>query len=242
MNDSFVEPPAPIMSEGAFHRRRTHLLAELGRPPIRQLRPAVGVLIAGVIAVLAFAPISGASLGHRLVTGLGGMWSSPAPPTKHSADVQDMARSSTNEPPGITYRGGKALTGKARDLLTGLGKADDTITAYPTSTGAVCYMILGAGSCANLETWPWNTVGFTYSVFSTRADGVRVFGIAADKVASISVSIGDVSYPALLQNNAFYYQLPQSVDENDIQEIVATWSDGSTHSVPVSTHWYPPQP
>jgi hypothetical protein len=242
MSDFFVEPPAPIMSEAALDRRRTHLLAELGRPPARHLRPAVGMLVAGMLAVLAFAPISGASLGHRLVTGLGDMWSSPAQPTKHPADVQNMGHSATIEPPGITYRGGKPLTGKARDLLTGLGKTDDTITAYPTSTGAVCYMILGAGSCANLETWPWNTVGFTYSVFSTQAGGVRVFGIAADKVVSISVSIGDVSNPALLQNNAFYYQLPQSVDENDVQKIVATWNDGSTHSVPVNTHWYPPQP
>jgi len=240
MNDYFAEPPASRMSDDAFSRRREHLRAELERSPARRLGPAAaGALVTVTLTVLVFAPISGASLGHRLVTGLGDMWSSPAPPTKYSADVQNMAGSATNEPPGVTYRGGAALTGEARDLLSGLGTADDTISAYPTSSGAVCYMIKGAGSCANLETWPWNTVGFTYSVFSTRADGVRVFGIASDNVASISVVVGGVSNSAILHNNAFYYQLPQGTGDSDIERIVATWNDGSIHTVPVSTHWYP---
>lgn len=240
MSDHLVELPAAAMSEDAFRRRREHLLAELDRPtPHRHRQAAIGMLILVVLGVLVFAPISGASLGHRLVTGLGNIWSSPAPPTKHPTDVQNMAHSATIEPPGVTYKGGKAITGKARDLLSGLGTADDTITAYPTSSGEVCYMIEGAGSCANLEKWPWNTVGFTYSVFSTRVGGVRVFGIATDKVASVSVVVGGVTNDALLENNAFYYQLPEGVDESQIQQIVATWGDGSSHPVPVSTHWYP---
>lgn len=240
MSGYFSEPPAPSMSNAAFHRRRDHLLTELERSPAHRRRPVTIVApITVMLVALAFAPISGASLGHRLMTGLGSMWSSPAPPTKHPADVKSMIRSVTNEQPGVTYRGGRALSGEARDLLSGLGTADDTITAYPTSSGAVCYMIEGAGSCANLETWPWDTVGFTYSVFSTQAGGVRVFGIASDKVTSVSVVVGGVSNPATLQNNAFYYQLPSGVDEGDVQQIVATWTDGSSHIVPVNTHWYP---
>jgi hypothetical protein len=39
MNDFFVEPPAPVMSKGAFQRRREHLLSELERPAPRRLRP-----------------------------------------------------------------------------------------------------------------------------------------------------------------------------------------------------------
>ena len=101
-------------------------------------------------------------------------------------------------------------------------------------------MIQGAGSCANLEKWPWNTVGFTFGIFSTRADGARIYGIASDKVVSLSVEIGDLEHPAILENNALYYALPPGVHESDIQQITATWQDGSVHSVPVDTHWNPP--
>jgi hypothetical protein len=240
MSDHLVELPAPVMSESAFQRRREHLLAELERPASHRRHVVAAALVAVVLALLAFAPISGASLGHRLVSGLGALWSSPAQPTKYPADVQDMAHSATIEPPGVTYKGGKPLTGKARDLLTGLGTAGDTITAYPTSSGAVCYMIEGAGSCANLAKWPWNTVGFTFSIFSTRDGGTRVFGIAADKVTSVSVEVAGVEQLAVLQNNALYYQLPPSVHDSDIQQVTATWSDGSTHSVPLRIHWDPP--
>ncbi len=240
MSDHLVELPAPVMSEANFQRRRTHLLAEIERPAPQRRHALAAVLVAGVFALLAFAPISGASLANRIATGLGTLWSSPAPPTKYPADVQNMAQSATIEPPGVTYKGGKPLTGKARDLLSGLGTAGDTITAYPTSSGAVCYMIQGAGSCTNLAKWPWNTVGFTFSIFSTRDGGTRVFGIASDKVTSVSVEVAGVEQPAILENNALYYQLPPGVHDSDIQQVTASWSNGSTHSVPLDTHWDPP--
>jgi hypothetical protein len=241
MSDQFVELPAPVMSEAAFQRRREHLLAELERPTTHRPRPvAAGALIAVVLAVLTFAPISGASLAQRVVSGLGGWWSSPAPPPKDPAEVQSFAQDVPDVPPGVTYRGGKPLPGVARDLLSGLGTAGDTITAFPTSTGAVCYMIQGAGTCTNLEKWPWDTVGFTFSIFSTRNGGTRIFGIAADKVASVSVDVSGAEQPAILENHSLYYQLPAGVHESDVQQIVATWKDGSTHSVPLHAHWDPP--
>ena len=90
MSDHLVELPAPVMSEAAFSRRRAHLLAELERPAIRRLRPAVVLVVVGVLALLMFAPISGASLAHRVATGLGGWWSSTAPPPKNPAEVQSF--------------------------------------------------------------------------------------------------------------------------------------------------------
>lgn len=240
MSDHFVELPAPAMNDDAFLRRREHLLAELERPRTHRLRPVAVLGVAAVLALLVFAPISGASLAHRVAGGLDTLWSSPAPPTKYPADVENMAESARIEPPGVTYRGGKVLTGKARDLLSGLGTAGDTITAYPTSSGAVCYMIEGAGSCTNLAKWPWNTVGFTFSIFSTRDGGTRVFGIATDQVTSVTVEIAGVEQPAVLEHNALYYQLPPGVHDSDIQQVTATWDDGSVHSVPVGTGWNPP--
>lgn len=243
MSDHVAELPAPRMSEDAFRRRREHLLAELERPRARRLRPAAAVAVAVVLGVLAFAPISGASLAHRFATGLGDLWSSPAPPPEDPAEVRTFAQNVPDRPPGITYRGGTPLPGEARDLATGLGTAgDETITAFPTTAGEVCYELSdGGGSCANLETWPWNTVGFTFSIFSSRNGGTRVYGIASDEVASVSVEIAGVEHPAILENHALYYQLPPGVHESEIQQIVAIWKDGSTHSVPVCcAHWSPP--
>lgn len=235
MNEYLVEPSAPAMSEAAFRRRREHLLAELERPASRRTRPAVvAVAVASVLAVLAFAPISGASLAHRVATGLGDIWSTPAPPTKHPADVKSMIDSGS--PPGVVNHDGTPLPGEARDLLSGLGTGNETITAYPTTNGTVCYMLRGAGSCANLEhgSGPFRPLGFAFSIFSMRGEGPQVFGIAADKVTSISVVIGGVAHPALLQNGAFYYQLPSGVHDYDIQRIVATWKNGSVHPFEVN--------
>ena len=126
-------------------------------------------------------------------------------------------------------------------MLSGIGPVGDTISAFPTSNGAVCYMIQGAGSCTNLDKWPWNTVGFTYGIFSTRDGGTRVYGIAADKVTSVSVEFAGVEHPAILGNHAFYYHLPPGVHDSDIQRVTATWDDGSVHSVPENTRWNPPR-
>ncbi len=240
MSELFLDPPSAAMSDAAFGRRRAHLIAELERPTPRRIRPALVAVAVVVLGLLAFAPVGGANLVHRVATGLGDIWSSPAPPTKFPADVQSFAQDVPDVPPGITYKGGTPLPGEARDLASGLGPAGDTITAFPTTSGEVCYMIQGAGSCANLEKWPWNTVGFTFGIFSTRADGARIYGIASDKVVSLSVEIGDLEHPAILENNALYYALPPGVHESDIQQISATWQDGSVHSVPVDTHWNPP--
>jgi hypothetical protein len=229
MSDLFVEPPTAAMSDAAFRRRREHLFAELNRPASRSRRPVLLVVAAIALGLLASAPVGGASLAHRAMTGLGDLWSSAAPPPDDPADVQNLAEDVTRVPPGVANRAGTPLLGKARDLLSGLGTAGETISAFPTSTGDVCYEIKAAGSCGNLDKWPWKTVGFTFGILWTRADGARVYGVAADQVASINIVIAGTPHPAILQNNAFYYQLPRDDHSEDVQRVVAVWDDGSTH-------------
>lgn len=241
MNDFLGQVPAPVMSDGAFYRRREHLLAELERPSRRRLRPAALVLVAAVLGLLAFAPIGGASLAHRVATGLGGLWSTPAPPPKDPAEVQSFVDDWNTGPWGLENPAGVPLLGEARDLASGLGTAGDTITAFPTSDGAVCYMVMGAGSCGFLDSRDPVGAGITFGILSTRITGTtRLFGVASDEVASVNVVIDGIEHPAILRNNAFYYQLPQGISERDVEGVVATWTDGSTHTFPVSTHPAPP--
>lgn len=244
MTDRFGEVPAPRMSDAAFSRRREHLVAELGRSAAnRRLRPVALVLTAAVLGVLVFAPISGASLAHRVATGVGDLWSTPAAPPKDPAAIQSQANDVTQNPPGVTNQDGTPVTSEARDLLTGLGTSGETLSAFPTSNGTICYVLnpAGGGSCGNLETRPWNTVGLTFSIASSRSDGTRVFGVVADKVTAVSVEIDGTDHPALLRNDGFYYQLPTGLSEGDIMRIVATWQDGSTHTFPVGSGPAPPQ-
>jgi hypothetical protein len=239
MSDHLVELPAPAMNKSAFQRRREHLLAELERPASHRRQVVAAALVAAVLAVLAFAPISGASLGHRLLSGIGDWWST-APTTTNPGEAQSFTDDWNTFPAGTRNLNGRPLPADARDLLSGLGPASDTITAFPTSNGAVCYMIEGAGDCTNLHTWPWNTVGFTVGIFATRNGGTRVFGITDAKVTAINLEIAGVEHPAILGNHAFYYHLPPGVHSSDLQQLTATWSDGSTHTMPLDKHWNPP--
>lgn len=226
------------MSEANFQRRRTHLLAEMERPAPQRRHALAAVLVAGVLALLTFAPISGASLGQRLVSGLGSWWSTTAPPTTNPGEAQTFTDDWNTGP--VRNLNGRPLPADARDLLSGLGPAGDTITAFPTSNGGVCYMIQGAGTCANLEKWPWNTIGFNVGIFGTRDGGTRVFGITDAEVTAMDIEIAGVEHPMILGNHAFYYHLPPSVHESDLQQLTATWSDGSTHTMPLDRHWNPP--
>lgn len=233
MSDHLAELPAPAMTSAAYCRRREHLLAELQRPQQRRVRPVVLVIAVIALAVLVLAPVGGASLAHRAVTGLGDLWSSPAPPPKDPAEVQSFAEDVPNVPPGVTNQAGTPLPGEARDLLSGLGTAGDAITAFPTTNGEVCYMVMGAGSCGFVNNRDPVGAGITFSILWTRITGTtRLYGIASDKVASVDVVIAGSAHSATFKNNAFYYQLPQGVSSSDIQQVVATWKDGSVHLFP----------
>ena len=49
----------------------------------------------------------------------------------------------------------------------------------------------------------------------------------------MSVIVGGVGHLAILENNAFYYELSPGVHSGDVQEVIATWKDGSVHQFPV---------
>jgi hypothetical protein len=124
---------------------------------------------------------------------------------------------------------GRPLVSQSADLLSNVGSADDTLTAFPTSRGAVCYHIRAAGTCGVLT----GSAQITVSILWTRNSGGRVFGVAADEVARVQVVTGGLAHDALLRANGFYYELPEGIDSGDVERVISTLSDGSSHVVRV---------
>lgn len=184
---------------------------------------------------------SGASVGSALAGGnssgtppVAAFTSAAVPAASDQAAVGSLASDVGHWPAGITNHQGAPLIGQARDLIRDVGTADDTVAAFPTTTGEVCYEVRGSGSCGFVDKRGFYDAGITFSILWDRASGAtRIFGVAANQVKSVTVEIGGVEHPAILQNNGFYYELPDGVSDNQVQQLFATWKDGSVHSFPV---------
>lgn len=124
---------------------------------------------------------------------------------------------------------GEPLLAKSKDLLIGVGARQDTLSAFPTSKGAVCYQILAAGTCGKLD----SPSGITFSILAIRDRGTRLFGVASDEVVRVQVVVDGVARGALLRNNGFHYQLSDGSEGSEVQRVISTFADGTTHSVSV---------
>jgi hypothetical protein len=155
------------------------------------------------------------------------------PHTIDAADATNLAQAVArwnNEYPATGP--GTPFTSQAIDLLTNMGREGDTVTAFTTRRGSVCFEIRAAGTCERLD----DPSGITLAIFATRVGGTRVYGVAADSVARVQVNVAGVLRDAVLHNNAYYYQLPSSfgIAEGDaVQNLVVTSKDGTTHLVNV---------
>jgi len=124
---------------------------------------------------------------------------------------------------------GIPLTSEARDLLSGVGREGDTLTAFRTQRGDVCFEIRAAGTCGRVDT----PSGITFAILSTRTGGARLYGVAADQVVRVEIQVNGANSKALLRDNGFYYHLPQGTASSDIDRVTAIWNDGSAHAFPV---------
>jgi hypothetical protein len=189
----------------------------------------LGALGASVAALAAVAIAASSALG-------GG---SPPIPTafddasgqvQNAADNNDLADAVTGWDREHPKTGpGRPLLAQSKDLLVGVGTRQDTLTAFPTSKGAVCYQILAAGTCGRLDT----PTGITFSILAIRDRGTRLFGVAADDVVRVQVVVDGVAKDAVLRKNGFHYQLVDGSDGSDVQRVISTLADGTIHTVNV---------
>lgn len=194
-------------------------------------RPS-GIVTAPSAASTEPTPATGSWAGTLPVAAFG---SSTAPPASDPAAVQNLADDVGRVPTGETNGAGAPLTDQARDLVRNVGTSGDTLAAFPTTSGEVCYEVEGNGSCGFVDGRAPYGAGIAFSMLWDRNTGeTRVFGVAADQVKSVDVEIAGVEHPAVLDNNGFYYQLPDGVPDTAVQQILATWTDGSVHAFPVN--------
>lgn len=115
-----------------------------------------------------------------------------------SSSLTDAARRWTTEHPDTGP--GEPLVDHTRALLT---VGDDTLRAFPTARGDVCYEVRDAGTCARLtdERPAW------FSILYTRDGGRRAYGVVRDDVRSLTIQLGSRDVPANIVNGGFYATL-----------------------------------
>lgn len=190
------------------------------------------------VGLLCSAALAGAAVGALAATGHGSTAQPPA------AALDDPSGTLAGTPPDVLDLAGAVnrwndeaaklhgpgpgvpLPDRAKNLLTGVGRAGDTVAAFPTSRGLVCFEVKAAGTCGSLN----SPSGATWAILSTRGNS-RVFGIASDAVARVQVDVDGVFHDAILRRNAYHYQLPSRLDDTAVHGLLVTWKDGSQHAV-----------
>lgn len=123
---------------------------------------------------------------------------------------------------------GAPILGLEHKLLSDVGTAGDTVEAFPTAKGAVCFEIKAAGSCGSLSPY-----GVTWAIFAT-PNNTRVFGVAADDVTKVAINVHGLLHTATLANNAYYYNFSGNIKQDQVIGITVTTTDGSSKVIAIN--------
>jgi hypothetical protein len=152
----------------------------------------------------------------------------PSPDTRNLAEAVERWHAESS---ALNREGpGKPVLERAKPLLSNVGRERDTLTAFPTTNGVVCFEIRAAGTCGKLDT----PTGIAWAILSTRGS-TRVFGIVADEVSRVTVNVDGTDHRALLRSNAFFYELDEGVSESAIRSIASTSKAGSTRTITIGS-------
>lgn len=108
-----------------------------------------------------------------------------------------------------------------------------TITAAPTRTRSVCYVVSGTFSLRNCAAYFTNRAPLISTVAQTPMGWAAIAGIAADEVESVSVRLDRGRRAALVRNNAFVWIASNDVDIP--RAVDAEMADGSHYSVKLAS-------
>jgi hypothetical protein len=130
-------------------------------------------------------------------------------------------------------RPGAALPNQTRRISHGLGKNGIDIYALPTTQGKVCWVeteSTAMGIC--VPSFRFLKGEVATDVYSGDTAPQTVTGVASNRVASISVHVGDRLEPVTVTRNTFFWQAPTSdVTRGDIKGLIVRWHNGRTFDV-----------
>jgi hypothetical protein len=128
------------------------------------------------------------------------------------------------------------LPNQTRRIAHGLGKNGADMYVFPTAEGKVCEVITEStsmGSCVPSFRLVKGEVA-TDTYYGDTAPQT-VTGLAGNRVAAISVRVGDQLVPVPVARNTFFWQAPTSdTTRGDIKGLVVRWHDGRTFDVDLS--------
>jgi hypothetical protein len=166
---------------------------------------------------------------------------SPSLAPSARAHVAAVAAGDTSNPGTVPedFLPGRADLDKARMLMTGLGREQRSIFAFPTAKGRVCSELTNFSSGCLDGFRSRSPVAVTYGDPSATEPGI-VWGLAPDDVNAVSVIVNGSAHPAQLGKNAYFYQGSSSASA--FEALVITFKNGQTKTVPIHYERVPQLP
>ena len=130
-------------------------------------------------------------------------------------------------------RPGASLPNQTRRVASGLGRNGAEVYLFPTTQGKVCEMITettSMGTC--VPSFRFLKGEVATSVYYGDTAPQSVAGLASNRVAAVSVRVGDRLEPVAVVRNTFFWQAPTSdTTRGEIKGLVVRWHDGRTFDV-----------
>jgi hypothetical protein len=152
-----------------------------------------------------------------------------AAPVVADAELPEAVREAHDDLP----QPGRAIPNQTRRVGRGLGKNRVDVYVFPTTQGKVCSVITESaamGTCVPSFRYVKGEVAS--GIYSGETAPQTVTGMVSNRVAAVSIRLGDRLEPVTLSRNTFFWQAPTSdMTRGDIKGLVVRWHNGRTFDV-----------
>jgi hypothetical protein len=126
---------------------------------------------------------------------------------------------------------GDAVPGKARLLRGHLNASGAAIYAFPTTKGAVCFVVTEGttpGTCVNRFDRSAKGIPVAAMSYWTQGSPLTVAGIMPPGVTGVTLKMNGRSFRASASGRTFYAQTDDFTGQGDVEALVVQYADGST--------------
>lgn len=132
-------------------------------------------------------------------------------------------------------RNGAIRTDESRLLLTRVGGQQADVYAFPSAKGLTCYTLTTAGGGCQARFTDELPVGV--DIFDPDGAGrgvpTAVAGLVPNNVVAVSVISGETTFPATLENNAYFFEAQDA--SSTLDTLVVTFAGGKETRIMLPT-------